>query len=180
MLDDVTVVGTAIRNGSTGEWHRNCFLSQLRMYVLKYMEGYESSTDMSCLRCNYMKGSFLVSISQHRRNITQEQPRLFNRNLTHGLFLDFFLRLKKSRPSEVLGCPDVLLDQYVRTEEDTGVLLSNFANAWDIKKIEYSDSRVQWFGCRAGLPYTSQTRCRYHTGEFFSLLRLVAFPRFSS
>ena len=147
------IVGSAVKNINTGEWDRGCYQTQLKLYTLKYISGYHHS-EHECLRCDFLKGPFLSS-----KNFLQTVG--FNSNLTHGLYQDFFLRVK-SYKSKLLSCPDVMFYTHQSVEFDFH--FQDFANKWDIKKIIYSNGQVHWYGCRRGYAHTSKEKCDVEKG----------------
>ena len=80
----------------------------------------------------------------------------FHSSLLYGLFDDYFLRLKK-RGASILICPDVMF--HVSIPKIIGADLVQFADEWDIKKIEYADESIQWFGCKLDGQNRTSKRC---------------------
>lgn len=83
--NSAVIAGASSRN-LTGHWSNNCYRSQLKNYTLYFKSGYHRSIN-ECLVCDHIAGSFLAKTSILKTI-------KFDSSLNHGLYEDFFLRLK--------------------------------------------------------------------------------------
>lgn len=162
--ENIFVAGGSSRN-LTGYWSNGCLQMQLKNYTLAYKSGYHHSF-AECLVCDYLSGPFMAKV-------TPLKQIGFHLRGKHGLYRDFFLRIKQRHSSvhpglghgggtAVVSCPDVMF--HTQVPQVTDKELVDFANKQDIKKIVEADGRVRWFGCRRGIKHRKGEKCPVKSG----------------
>ena len=122
-LHEAEVVGGAIKDVRTGHWTRGCYQTRDLMYTLKFTDGYRHSYH-ECLFCDHISSPFLARTSFMKKMKFPEDD--------HGLFIDFFFRVKRSKKI-TLSCPDVMF--YVSPIPESEDDLQNFGERWNIGQI---------------------------------------------
>uniref|UniRef100_T1IX40 Uncharacterized protein n=1 Tax=Strigamia maritima TaxID=126957 RepID=T1IX40_STRMM len=136
------IVGGSVRN-KTGHWRAGCYQTELRQYILKYIEGYYESKH-ECMYCDHLIGPFIAKskyLKIHK----------FNENMDDDVvFEDFFLNIKQSKFGRILACPDVM---YHSTDPGTELRTSqqktwfSLSAKWKLNRIVLPDGTIHKFSC---------------------------------
>ena len=128
-IQEAEIVGGAIKDVRTGHWSRGCYQTREAMYTLKFTAGYQHSFH-ECLFCDHISSPFLARTSFMKKLRFPKDD--------HGLFLDFFHRVKKTK-TITLSCPDVMF--YVNPVSESDSDLQAFGKRWNIGQIIEADGR---------------------------------------
>ena len=129
-IQEAEIVGGATKDVGTGHWSRGCYQTRDALYTLKFTAGYRHSFH-ECLFCDHISSPFLARTS-FMKNVRFPKD-------DHGLFLDFFQRVKKTKKL-TLSCPDVMF--YVNLAPDeSDSQLQKFGERWNIGQIIEADGR---------------------------------------
>jgi hypothetical protein len=133
---DVAVAAGAYRT-LNGHWHMGCKQSAYVNYRLVYEEGYFESLH-ECVFCDYIEGPFLMSTKKI-------QKMQFSKELSQGIFEDFFLRLNNQNLESVV-CPDAMFFA-TKPKLPTTTELLPFLNKWNIYQFSERHSWNHTYPC---------------------------------